>query len=273
MNEIRQEQERGNAAYGKVMLFLLGSLVVMAAGFFLPSVLMDRQREALRNNMAWIQMEEDVGIVVTAQEAPADLIPLTTEDLLYAVGILNPYGNNVFYHEPLEGGMTKEQAVAQLGEELRQMASLSLIPEWCADVEGMQYTAVLGTLSYEERNVRGVNPRHEVWEIFLYSPELTIQADLHAASGKIFRFYATMGSRERNDASYQQIGGQQRSKAVTYMEDYLQPEPELKLTDQFVVEEGYAYLLYDAGGEADPVSVECGCYVEGEELYLSYSVF
>ena len=188
------EKGRKSAAYGRVILLLLGSLAVMAAGFFLPSALMDRQREALRNNMGWIVVDENVGTVVTTQAEEAALIPLTMQDLMAAVGLKDHHNNSVFYHDRLEGEMTREQAVAQLGAELRQLASLSLIPEWCADVEGMQYTAVLGTRSYETKNSKELDPRYDVWEIFIYSPELTVNADLHAASGKVISLFVSSGN-------------------------------------------------------------------------------
>ncbi|MBQ6734478.1 MAG: hypothetical protein IJR00_06170 [Lachnospiraceae bacterium] len=267
---MRQKKKQTGAKKGagiRTVLLLLLTAIVMVAGFFLPSVLLNREREALRSSLTRIELGVNIG---NEEITPFAVDVLTRETLAKLLGLQEDFGYNIFYHEPSQGEMTEEQAVAQMQLELGMLADLGLIPQSLVSVYDAQYTALLGTRIYTARNAAGTDPLYDIWEIFVYSPELTITIDLHASSGKILSISADiMKDADPLHEEYRKAVYQNMEAMAQRFVEYLGVQPSPQRTGEALREENESVMIsYQEG-----FLVEFSFYETEAELHFMYSLF
>ncbi|MBR0091974.1 MAG: hypothetical protein IJP92_09780 [Lachnospiraceae bacterium] len=267
---MRQKGEENSKRRGgrvRTVLLLLLTAIVMVAGFFMPSVLLNRDRTALRSSLTRIEIGTSIG---DEEITPYAVDALTQETLAMLLGLHEDFGINIFYHEPSQGEMTEEQAVVQMKLELGMLSHLGLIPQSLLSVYDAQYTALLGTRIYTTRNTSGTDPLYDIWEIFVYSPELSITIDLHASSGKILSISADiMKEADPLHEDYRKaVHDDMESMAERFVE-YLQILPSPHRTGATLYEENESIMIsYEEG-----FLVEFSFYETEDEMHIMYSLF
>ncbi|MBR0091941.1 MAG: hypothetical protein IJP92_09610 [Lachnospiraceae bacterium] len=267
---MRQKEEQISAKKGvgiRTVLLLTLTAIVMVAGFFLPSVWLNRERGELRNSLTRIELGVNIGNEATT---PYAVDVLARETLAKLLGLREDFGYNIFYHEPAEGEMTEEQAVRQMKLELGTLSDLGLIPQSLVFVDDAQYTALLGTRIYTARNTAGTDPLYDIWEIFVYSPELTITIDLHASSGKILSISADiMKDADPLHEEYRKAVYQDMEAMAQRFVEYLGVQPSPRRTEEALREENESVMIsYEEG-----FLVEFSFYETEDEIHFMYSLF